>query len=221
MVYPLDDIRTLVLIRAVAGLIGRGRLLRRRIGSALAQCGQIQDIITVLNRLDGSGLDSTTCHEVELGLATQVLEISSRSEEQVHHLDVVGGKLLQRGSGVAADGDTEDAQLAKLHLVAIEQLLHEASAGVAHHALHRTTGKHPVVIRDVLHKLIEAHHLRHLVLGIRHLRSLVGQRTFPHESRIIDHIDCPSSVWDLVLTPAVHSVRPRLLFLNCNAKIQR
>ena len=192
------------IIRTTRTSLGRG--VGRR---TAANSRQIHHVGPLLQGLDRSRLYSSAGYEVKLRLAAQILEVSPRREEQVNDFDVVGSELLQRGSRIAGNRDAKDTQLAKLHLVAVEQLLHQAGAGVTDHPFHRTAGKDPVVVRDVLYKLVESHDLGHLVLGIRHLRSLVVQRTFPHESRIINHINCPSSVWGFVLTPAVLGARQR------------
>ena len=150
-------------------------------------CLQVHARLVGFHSLDGSSLNSPACHEVEFSLGTKVLKVFARIKEDVHLFYIILRKLFQRSSWFTSDGDAEDTQLAKLNLVAHQQLFHEARASIAHHSLHRTTGEHSVVVGDVLYELIEGQHLSHLVLGISHFHCVLLQRTLPHENRVIYH----------------------------------
>lgn len=138
-------------------------------------------------RLVGGLLRGTAAHGVEHSSGTQVLEILARREEDVYIGDVVRGELLDVFRPLTTQRDSKGPQFSKLHLVAIEQLLHETFARVRHHAFDRTPGEYPVVVCDVLNELGERHHLVHLRLGVSLFRHFRLDGISHHVNTVIDH----------------------------------
>ena len=180
----LDNIRTLVLIRTGLTL---GRIGRLCGGTLILGCRQIDRILSRLFSLQRSGLCQTAGNEVELGTVDEVLEVRTRSEQDVHRLDVLRRELVDALCSLGADRDAKRAQFSHLDLHSIEQLLHKTLAHVTDDTLHHSAAIDPVMVGDVLGELIERPDFRHLVLGIRLLGLLRLQRIAHHVNTVINH----------------------------------
>ena len=95
-------------------------------------------------------MSNTTSHELKLSLVNQVLKVHTRVEVDVHRLDVVLAKLLDRLRTLATERDAEYTERTQLNLVAVKQLLHQAVAHVRQDGLHQTTAVGRVVRSNVL-----------------------------------------------------------------------
>lgn len=125
----------------------------------------------------------------------------------------IGRKLIQALCRFAADRDTERAQLAKLNLVAVKQLLHQAFAHVAQYALHRATAIYAVVVSNMLGKLTNRPDLVYLVLGISLSRFLWLQVIGHHINTIVNH-KMPIAGMGLGVYAFSHDARQKLYIVS-------
>ena len=86
--------------------------------------------VFVLDDLDGVGLCEAGRNELEGGLAAEVLELLAGFPADVDLLDVLGGELIDGASAFCLKFAVERAEVAELHLLALEHHLAEAGNGV-------------------------------------------------------------------------------------------
>lgn len=118
-------------------LVVLGRLLLRSL--------QVNGTLVRLFSLEQGSLTSTACHEFELSFINKVLKVHTRVKLDVHRLDVLLAKLLQRLRTLTVDGDAKDTKLTEFNLVAVEQLLYNAVAHVRQDGFHHTSAVASVV----------------------------------------------------------------------------
>ena len=118
-------------------LVVLGRLLLRSL--------QVNGTLVRLFSLEQGSLTSTACHEFELSFINKVLKVHTRVKLDVHRLDVLLAKLLQRLRTLTVDGDAKDTKLTEFNLVAVEQLLYNAVAHVRQDGFHHTAAVASVV----------------------------------------------------------------------------
>ena len=173
-------IRTASRVFVASGRIG-GASVRVRTGRSLstvvlAQSGEVHSIHTFLDSTEGSSLYGTTGHLFECSTGTQVLEVRTWVESDVHLFDVVRGEFSDGGGRFTAYGNSEGSDFAQLYLFTFEQQFDETFTGIRENTLYGTTAEYPVVVGNVLGKLLQWPDFRHLVLGIRLLGQLRLQR---------------------------------------------
>ena len=91
--------------------------------------------VLVLDDLDGVGLLEAAWHELEGGLAAEVLELLAGFPSDVDLLDVLGGELIDGASALCLKLAVERAEVSELHLLALEHHLAEAGYGVGEDAI--------------------------------------------------------------------------------------
>ena len=116
---------------------------------------QVHNSATGLLCPERSGLSCTAGNRIEGGTATEVLEVLTRSEDDVHLLDVGCTEAHQRVRTDRGQADPEAAQFTKLDLVAIQQLFYEAAYGITEDTLHGTATEHTVVVGNVVDEIRE------------------------------------------------------------------
>ena len=184
-------IRTASRVFVASGRIG-GASVRVRTGRSLstvvlARGGEVQSIHTFLDSTEGSSLYGTTGHEVELGTIDEVLEVRTRGKQDVHRLDILRRELLHRRRTLATERDAEGSKRPELHLLPVQELFHQTLAGIRENTLYGTTAEYPVVVGNVLGKLLQWPDFRHLVLGIHLLGQLRLQRIAHHVNTKVNH----------------------------------
>ena len=115
------------------------------LGRLLLRSLQVNGTLVRLFSLEQGSLTSTACHKFELSFINKVLKVHTRVELDVHRLDVLLAKLLQRLRTLTVDGDAKDTKLTEFNLVAVEQLLYNAVAHVRQDGFHHTSAVASVV----------------------------------------------------------------------------
>ena len=115
------------------------------LGRLLLRSLQVNGSLVRLFSLEQGSLTGTACHELELSLINKILKVHTRVELDVHRLDVLLAKLLQRLRTLAVDGDAKDTKFTEFNLVAVEQLFYNAVAHVRQDSFHHTAAVASVV----------------------------------------------------------------------------
>ena len=173
-------------IRRVIRFIRVSRVSGRAISLVLGG-SQIHGVEHLLLSLKSGGLGNAACHEVELGVVDEVLEVNARGEDDVHARDVLRCERLATVSTDACERNPEVAELVEQDLLSLQQLLHKTAAHVGEHALH-LSALVTSVTGNVVNKLAECHHLLHLGPGIRLWILVLLQLVLEHKNRIINHL---------------------------------
>ena len=82
--------------------------------------------LALLDSLEHGCLSTAACHEVELGVVTQGLELLTRLPLHLHVGDVLRGELVGILGTLRAEQDGEVTQVAQTNLLALEQHLSHA-----------------------------------------------------------------------------------------------
>ena len=164
-------------------------ILRRRARAISLVLGgsQIHGVEHLLLSLKSGGLGNAACHEIELGVVDEVLEVNARGEDDVHARDVLRCERLATVSTDACERNPEVAELVEQDLLSLQQLLHKTAAHVGEHALH-LSALVTSVTGNVVNKLAECHHLLHLGPGIRLWILVLLHLVLEHKNRIINHL---------------------------------
>lgn len=120
---------------------------------------KVNDGLSSLLCLQRSSLCLAACHRTELSTPDKILEVLTRSKQYVHTLDVLRREFLQTLGALTAETYAKRAQLTKLNLVAVEQLLHKTLTHVADNTLHGTAAVHTIVVGNVLGELLQTPNL--------------------------------------------------------------
>ena len=158
--------RVFVASERIGGASVRVRTGRSLSTVVLAQSGEVHSIHTFLDSTEGSSLYGTTGHLFECSTGTQVLEVRTWVESDVHLFDVVRGEFSDGGGRFTAYGNSEGSDFAQLYLFAFEQQFDETFTGIRENTLYGTTAEYPVMVRDVTCEAVERPYLRDLAFGI-------------------------------------------------------
>ena len=183
----------------ISGVGGRlcGVVRTRAIGLVLGGC-KIHRGLACLLGLESGVLGNAACHETELGVVDEVLEVNAGGEEDVHAGDVLRGERLATVGTDACERNPEVAELVEQNLLALEQLLNKTAAHVGEHALH-LSALVAAVLGDVVNKLAEGHHFLDLGPGISLGSLVLLHLVLKQKNRIINHLiaHCRYGTWYL------------------------
>ena len=133
---------------------------------------------------EGGGLSLAGGGLLELRVATQVLERLAGVEVHAERLDVGGGERLKALCALGADAGSERADVAQVHLVALQHQLAHTHAQLGEHTYDGALGEHAVVFGDVIGEFVDVDDTRQLQVGVSLLR-LFGLHGICLQSRAV------------------------------------